>query len=115
MKQYSPTGRRNHGRPLKRLPDTWDRNGSTSGPTPWQIYDDDDNDDDDNITATRIHKTADVAIPLQSAPCVVERSTIFCCNCPQMAAHVSHSNYISSEEQRYLCTRTLVSNTISSN
>jgi len=42
MKHYFPTGRRNHGRPLKRLLDTWDRNGSTSGPTPWQIYDDDD-------------------------------------------------------------------------
>jgi hypothetical protein len=42
MKHYSPTGRRNHGRPLKRLLDGWDRNGSTSGPTPWQIYDDDD-------------------------------------------------------------------------
>ena len=43
MKHYSPTGRRNHGRPLKRLLDPWDRNGSTSGPTPWQIcvYDDD--------------------------------------------------------------------------
>ena len=40
MKRYSPTGRRYHGRPLKRLLDTWDRNGSTSGPTPWQIYDD---------------------------------------------------------------------------
>jgi len=39
MKHYSATGRRNHGRPLKRLLDTWDRNGS-SGPTPWQIYDD---------------------------------------------------------------------------
>ena len=37
---YSPTGRRNHGRPLKRLLDTWDQNGSTSGPTPWKIYDD---------------------------------------------------------------------------
>ena len=48
MKHYSPTGRRNHGRPLKRLLDTWDRNGSTSGPTPWQIYDDDDDDDDDD-------------------------------------------------------------------
>jgi len=36
------TGRRNHCRPLKRLLDTWDRNGSTSGPTPWQIYDGDD-------------------------------------------------------------------------
>jgi len=46
MKHYSPTGRRNHGRPLNRLMDTWDRNGSTSGPTPWQIYDDDDDDDD---------------------------------------------------------------------
>jgi len=32
MKHYSPTGRRNHGRSLKRLLDTWDRNGSTSGP-----------------------------------------------------------------------------------
>jgi hypothetical protein len=42
MKHYSPAGRRNHGRPLKRLLDTWDWNGSTSGPTPWQIYDDDD-------------------------------------------------------------------------
>jgi hypothetical protein len=41
MKHYSPTGRRNHGRLLKRLLDTWDRNG-TSGPTPWQIHDDDD-------------------------------------------------------------------------
>ena len=46
MKHYSPTGRRNHGRPLNRLLDTWDRNGSTSDPTPWQIYDDDDDDDD---------------------------------------------------------------------
>ena len=42
MKYYSLTGRRNHGRPLKRLLDTWDRNGSTSGPTPWKIYYDDD-------------------------------------------------------------------------
>jgi hypothetical protein len=36
MKHYYPTGRRNHGRPLKRLLDMWDRNGSKSGPTPWQ-------------------------------------------------------------------------------
>jgi hypothetical protein len=41
MKHYSPTGRRNHGRPLKRLLDTWDWHESTSGPTPWKIYDDD--------------------------------------------------------------------------
>ena len=41
MEYYSPSGRMNHGRPLKRLLDTWDRNGSTSGPTPWKIYDDD--------------------------------------------------------------------------
>jgi len=34
MKHYSPTGERNHGRPLKRLLDTSDQNGSTSGPTP---------------------------------------------------------------------------------
>jgi hypothetical protein len=42
MKHYSPTGRRNRGRTLKRLLDTWDRNGSTSDPTPWPIDDDDD-------------------------------------------------------------------------
>ena len=50
MKHYSPTGRRNHGRHLKSLLDTWDRNGSTSGPTAWQIVvvDDDDDDDDDD-------------------------------------------------------------------
>jgi hypothetical protein len=40
MKHYSPTGRA-----LKRLLDTWDRNGSTSGLTAWQIYDDDDGDE----------------------------------------------------------------------
>jgi hypothetical protein len=45
MKHYSPTGRRNHGRPLKRLLDAWDRNGSTSGPTLWQICNDNDDDD----------------------------------------------------------------------
>jgi hypothetical protein len=39
-KHYSPTDRRNDGRPLKRLLDAWDQNGSTRGPTPWQIYDD---------------------------------------------------------------------------
>ena len=48
MKHYCPTGRRNRGRPLKRLLDTWDRNGSTSGPTPWTIYDDDDDDGDND-------------------------------------------------------------------
>ena len=41
MKYYSPTHRRNHGRPLKRFLDMWDRNGSTSGTTPRKIYDDD--------------------------------------------------------------------------
>ena len=39
MKPCSPTGRRNHGRPLKRFLDTRDRNGSTNGATPWQMYD----------------------------------------------------------------------------
>jgi hypothetical protein len=48
MKHYCPTGRRNHGRPLKRLLDTWDRNVSTGGLTAWQIYGDDDDDDDDD-------------------------------------------------------------------
>jgi len=33
MKYYSPTGRRNYGRPLKRLLDTRDRNELTRGPT----------------------------------------------------------------------------------
>jgi len=42
MKRYCPSGRRSHGRPLKGLLDTWDRNGSTSCTTPWQIYDHDD-------------------------------------------------------------------------
>ena len=49
MKHYSPSGRRNHGRPLMRLRDTWDRNGSTSGPTPWKMHDDDGDDDDDDL------------------------------------------------------------------
>jgi len=40
MKHFSPTGRRNHGRYLKGLLDTWDRKGSTNGPSPWKIYDD---------------------------------------------------------------------------
>jgi len=60
MKHYSPPGKRNHGRHLKRLLDTWDRNGSTSCPTPWQIYDDDDDDDnndydDDDDTYKKMH------------------------------------------------------------
>ena len=48
MKHYCPTGRRNLGRPLKRLLDMWDRNGSASGPNLWQTYDDDNDDDDDD-------------------------------------------------------------------
>ena len=34
MNHYCPTGRRNHGGPLKTILDTEDQNGSTSGPTP---------------------------------------------------------------------------------
>ena len=41
MKHHSTTGRRNHGRRLKRLLDTWKWNVSTSGPTPWQVHEDD--------------------------------------------------------------------------
>jgi hypothetical protein len=33
MKHNCPAGRGDHGRPLNRLLDTRDRNGSTSGPT----------------------------------------------------------------------------------
>jgi hypothetical protein len=57
MKHYSPTGRSNHGRPLKRLLDTWDRNGSTSSPTPWKIDDNDDDDDDDHIPQTSLYRS----------------------------------------------------------
>jgi len=32
MKHYSPSGRRNYGRPLKRLLDTWERNGVNKWP-----------------------------------------------------------------------------------
>jgi hypothetical protein len=35
IKNYTPKGKSNHGRPLKRLLDVWDWNGSTSGLTPW--------------------------------------------------------------------------------
>ena len=42
MKHYSLTGRRNDGSPLKKILDFWDRNGATSAPNPWQMYDDDD-------------------------------------------------------------------------
>ena len=55
MKHYSPTGRRSHGRPLKRLLDTWNWNGSTSGPTPWKVYDDDDHDHDDLMSEAGIN------------------------------------------------------------
>ena len=54
--QYSPTGRRNHGRPLKRLLDAWDRNGSTIGPTAWQIDGDDDDDDNFHNFKQQMHK-----------------------------------------------------------
>jgi hypothetical protein len=49
MKHYCLTGRRNHGRLLKRRVDTWDRNGSTGGPTAWQIADDEDHDGTDVV------------------------------------------------------------------
>ena len=50
LKNYRPTGRRNHGRPLQRLLDMRDRNGSTGGPTAcWLDDDDDDADDDDKF------------------------------------------------------------------
>ena len=47
IKRYSPNGRRNRCRPLKRLMGMWYRNGSKSDPTTRQIDDDDDDDDDD--------------------------------------------------------------------
>jgi hypothetical protein len=83
MKYYSPTGRRNQGRHLKTLLDTWDRNGSTSGLTPWQIYDYDDDDDDCVYVAWVIQHT--MRIPrfiLWSAVC---SNTIFFHIISQMA------------------------------
>jgi hypothetical protein len=35
IKNCTPKGKRNQGRPLNRHLDVWDWNGSTSGPTPW--------------------------------------------------------------------------------
>ena len=55
MKYYSPTDRRNHGRPFERLLDMWDRNGSTSSPNPWQMFDDDDDGDDDDANKSKFH------------------------------------------------------------
>ena len=46
IKKYRPKGRRNQGRPLKRLLEVWDRNESTGGPIPCQLDDDDDDDDE---------------------------------------------------------------------
>jgi hypothetical protein len=40
MKNCTPKGIRNQGRPLKSLGDVWDRNGSTRGPILWQPRDD---------------------------------------------------------------------------
>jgi len=48
LQSEETAGRRNHGRSLKRLLDTWDRNGSTSGQTAWQIFEDDDDNDDES-------------------------------------------------------------------
>jgi len=40
LKNHRPTGRRNQGRPLKRLLDMQNWNRSTSGPTPCLLDDD---------------------------------------------------------------------------
>jgi hypothetical protein len=63
------TGRRNHGRPLKRLLDTWDRNGSTSGPTAWLIDDDycDVNCCDINCTTVGVVQTHFCVVPHEAA------------------------------------------------
>ena len=66
MKHYSATGRRNHGRPLKRLLDMWDRNESTSGPTPWQIYDDDDDYEKQGTSKEARRHTKDATIQMHN-------------------------------------------------
>ena len=49
------SGRRSHGRPLKRLLDVRDRTGSTLGPTAWLLHDDEDDDDDENVSTIFVH------------------------------------------------------------
>jgi hypothetical protein len=82
MKHYSPTGRRNHGRPLKRLLDTWDRNGSTSGPTAWQIYDDDDNSAGRGFDSCAVET---VCLPVVCTNVVPPGWTLKCSFCQQNA------------------------------
>jgi hypothetical protein len=48
VKNDTPKGKKNQGRPLKRLLDVWDQNGSTSSPTPRQLDDHGDDGDDDD-------------------------------------------------------------------
>jgi len=84
LKHYSPTGRRNHGRPLKRLLDTWDRNGSTSGPTPWQIDDDDDYDDDEEVSCF---------LPLSPVCCMAAVQAIWL-QCSPLIQNITHCSRV---------------------
>jgi len=45
------SGRRSHGRPLKRLLDVRDGTGPTLGPTAWQLHDD----EDENVSTIFVH------------------------------------------------------------
>ena len=47
-KKLQTKSRRNQERPLKKLLDVRNTNGSTSGPVPWELHHDDDDDDDDD-------------------------------------------------------------------
>jgi len=80
MKHYSPIGRRSRGRPLKRLLDTWDRNGSTSGLTPWQTYDDDDDE------TSRLDSSRQAANNLGSSKVILVVEWRYVCT----AAHDGH-------------------------
>ena len=68
-----PIGRRNRGRPLKRLLDTWDRNGSTSGLTAWQTYDDDDDDDDGFHRRALVGLLRNFRRPLNAQMCYISK------------------------------------------
>ena len=49
---WNVSGRRSHGRTLKRLPVVRDGTGSILGPTAWQLHDDD---DDENVSTISVH------------------------------------------------------------
>ena len=96
MKHYCPTGRRNDGRPLKRLLDTQDRNGSTSGPTPRYMMDDD---DDDGLIKTVIPNYAKIKIPYNSPAMTITQRK-------EQTIRLNKSHTVALTTVRYCCAST---------